>query len=512
MTAMHIQPIIDLIEDLNRDLTTQQRYQRVVQAIHHAIPCDAVALLQLEQNALHPLAVIGLRHEAIGRHFDLHHHPRLAAILRSEEPTRFEADSPLPDPYDGLVEAEQHQLEVHDCLGSPIYIDGELWGALTLDALQPGTFDDLPWTELRGFIAAAAATIKTSLHINALRQRAEQSAAIAQRLMETDSAPELLGRSPAMHAMQEEIRTVAPSDLSVLITGETGVGKDLVARAIHYNSRRAGQALVQVNCAALPESVVESELFGHLRGAFTGASRDRSGRFELADGGSLYLDEIGELPLGVQAKLLRALQSGEIQRVGSDNTLSVDVRIIAATNRDLEKEVQAGRFRADLYHRLSVYPLPVPPLRERQRDVEILAGHFLEQLQHRLGIQRLRLNPAATAQLQAYDWPGNVRELEHLLSRAALKARREGGNASAVTISPAQLELPQTTAAATSPAPEPAVADIDGPGLRERTDHFQRQLIEHELLRQQGNLAATARALQVDRSNLARSMRRLGLS
>jgi anaerobic nitric oxide reductase transcription regulator len=181
--------------------------------------------------------------------------------------------------------------------------------------------------------------------------------------------------------------------LSVLITGETGVGKELVAEAIHLQSPRAQKPLISLNCAALPELLVESELFGHVKGAFSGAVNGRSGKFELADGGTIFLDEVGELPLPVQAKLLRVLQSGQLQRVGSDQEHHVDVRIIAATNRDLAEEVRVGRFRADLYHRLSVYPLRVPPLRERGRDVLLLAGFFLEENRARMGLRSLRLNP-----------------------------------------------------------------------------------------------------------------------
>jgi Transcriptional regulator containing GAF, AAA-type ATPase, and DNA binding domains len=208
----------------------------------------------------------------------------------------------------------------------------------------------------------------------------------------------------------------------VLITGETGVGKELVAMALHQASNRADKPLVSLNCAALPDTLVESELFGHVRGAFTGAHGERRGKFELANGGTLFLDEVGELPLTVQAKLLRVLQSGQLQRLGSDREHRVDVRLIAATNRDLAAEVRTGNYRADFYHRLSVYPLQVPPLRERGRDAVLLAGYFLEQNRSRLGLNSLRLSSEAQAALLAYDWPGNVRELEHLIGRSALKA------------------------------------------------------------------------------------------
>jgi anaerobic nitric oxide reductase transcription regulator len=209
------------------------------------------------------------------------------------------------------------------------------------------------------------------------------------------------------------------------VTGETGVGKELVARHVHAGSRRREEAIIHVNCAALPESVAESELFGHVAGAFTGAVRDRAGKFEVADGGSLFLDEIGELPLSLQPKLLRALQQGEIQRIGSDRLHRVDVRIIAATNRDLISEVERGRFRADLYHRLAVYPIRVPALRERREDIPLLATHFADSTRRRLGLGPLRLGEDVRERLAAADWPGNVRELENVVNRAVLGPRRK---------------------------------------------------------------------------------------
>ena len=528
MTFMNISPFIDIVEDLNRDLSQAERYQRLVLAIQRAIPCDVVALLKLIDGYLLPVATLGLKDEALARQFAVAQHPRLQHILNSSQLTRFDADSTLPDPYDGLVDDNSEQLHVHDCMGSAIYIDNKPWGVLTLDAMRPGSFDRLNPMETRAYIAAVAAVIKTSRHIEALEARVEHNHQVAQRLLETVSPSEIIGKSPAIKNMQQEINTVASSKLSVLITGETGVGKELVANSLHQHSRRKNQPLVQINCAALPENIVESELFGHVKGAFSGAVNDRSGRFELADGGTLFLDEVGELPLPVQAKLLRALQYGEIQRVGSDKIIMVDVRIVAATNRDLQQEVKEGRFRADLYHRLSVYPLSVPPLREREKDYLLLAGYFLEKSQHQLGVAKLRLQQSAIEQLAYYNWPGNVRELEHLLSRAALKAITEQGrDCSIVSIDSGHLnlQLTQNMAPAISLTDEKSVqdnppqlpvtgldAEINHLGLRAATDEYQRKVINQVLENKRGNLAAVARALQLDRSNLIRTMRRLGLA
>lgn len=519
---MDILPFIDIVDDLSRDLGARLRYQRMIDILQrcyrdNGLPCDAIALLKLEGDELRPVAVTGLKREALARRFRIREHPRLEIILQNPGVTRFAADSELPDPYDGLVEDGRERLHVHDCMGSAIHINGKPWGVLTMDAMSAGAFDRLDPLATRTDIAAVTAAIKTGQHLEALEMRAEHQHQIAQRLMANDLTPEIIGRSAALQALLTEITTVAPTDLSVLITGETGVGKELVARSIHLSSKRADQPLVQINCAALPENIVESELFGHLRGAFSGATNDRSGRFELADGGTLFLDEVGELPLSVQAKLLRALQSGEIQRIGSDKAIHVDVRIIAATNRELQREVKEGRFRADLYHRLSVYPLPVPPLRERDKDCILLAGYFLERNQHQLGVARLRLTAAASEQLERYDWPGNVRELEHLLSRAALKAIREQGRGSSIiSIDARHLGL-QNGAARDTTAPiaaghsAPGAVEQAGLGFRASVDAFQRQLITATLREHHGKLAAAARALQLDRSNLARTMARLGM-
>ncbi len=303
---------------------------------------------------------------------------------------------------------------------------------------------------------------------------------------------------------------VAGSDLNVLIMGETGVGKELVAKAIHLASPRAEHPLVYLNCAALPESVAESELFGHVKGAFTGAIHHRAGKFEMADQGTLFLDEIGELSLTLQAKLLRVLQYGDLQRIGDDRSLKVNVRILAATNRDLKGAVLAGQFRADLYHRLSVFPITVPALRERPEDIALLSGFFCERCRSQLGLGSLALSKAALALLQRYPWPGNVRELEHAIHRAAVLARAEQGLGE-VLLNPTYFNLEPSTQA-TRPAPlTPAASAMLGVGLREALDDFQGQLIRQTLERFGGNWSATARHLQVDTGNLHRLARRLGI-
>ncbi len=233
----------------------------------------------------------------------------------------------------------------------------------------------------------------------------------------------ILGDSHALKKVLAQIEMVAPTNASVLILGESGTGKELVARAIHDRSTRHAAALVRVNCASIPRELFESEFFGHVRGAFTGAVKDRVGRFELANGGTLFLDEVGEVPLELQSKLLRVLQEGQFEKVGEDRTRNVDVRIIAATNRDLEKEVKSGHFRQDLFYRLSVFPIEVPPLRDRAEDIPLLAQNFIKLSARKLGLNAPRLTASQTRELQAYDWPGNVRELQNVLERAVIRSR-----------------------------------------------------------------------------------------
>jgi DNA-binding NtrC family response regulator len=234
---------------------------------------------------------------------------------------------------------------------------------------------------------------------------------------------EIIGQSGACRRISRQIEIVAPTDATVLILGETGTGKELIARAIHQRSRRRDKPLVRVNCTSIPQALFESEFFGHTRGAFTGAIRDRAGRFEAAAGGTLFLDEVGEIPLELQSKLLRVLQEKSYERVGEEKTRCADVRIVAATNRDLKNEVAAGRFRQDLYYRLNVFPLKVAPLRERKEDIPLLATHFIELLVKELRCPKPRLTRAGIETLQGYDWPGNIRELRNVIERTAIFAQ-----------------------------------------------------------------------------------------
>jgi transcriptional regulator with GAF, ATPase, and Fis domain len=248
----------------------------------------------------------------------------------------------------------------------------------------------------------------------------------------------IVGQSPALRHMLSQVEAVAQTPANVLILGESGVGKELVARAIHARSPRADGPLVKVNCASIPKELFESEFFGHVKGAFTGAHRDRVGRFQLADGGTLFLDEVGEIPLELQSKLLRVLQESEFERVGDDITKSVDVRVIAATNRNLEKLVVAGKFREDLFYRLSVFPIEVPPLRQRREDILQLAQHFLEATCKDFGRKPMKLTSSQANAIRDYDWPGNVRELKNVIERAVILSQ---GNVLRLDLS-----LPEMTA------------------------------------------------------------------
>lgn len=252
------------------------------------------------------------------------------------------------------------------------------------------------------------------------RRLQDQNAYLYEEIRSEHNFGDIIGDSPGLEKVKQQIQLVAPTDAAVLVTGESGTGKELVARAVHDHSERKRRPLVKLNCSAVPEGLFESEFFGHVRGAFTGAFKDKPGRFELADGGTLFLDEVGDVPLAMQAKLLRVLQEKELERVGDTRTRKVNVRIITATNRDLKKEVDAGRFREDLFYRLSVFPIEVPPLRQRRDDIPPLVEHFLRQNARRMNRPAMRISQAALSQLTAHDWPGNVRELQNTIERALI--------------------------------------------------------------------------------------------
>jgi nitrogen regulation protein NR(I) len=329
--------------------------------------------------------------------------------------------------------------------------------------------------------------------------------------------PPLVGASSAMRQVYDVVGKVADSPSTVLITGESGTGKEVVARELHRNSSRHDKPLIKVNCAAIPKDLVESELFGYEKGAFTGAVGSKPGRFELADGGTLFLDEIGEIPVEMQVKLLRALQESEFERVGGIKTIHVDVRLIAATNRDLQGLIRDGRFREDLYYRLNVVPIALPPLRDRRDDIPLLVGHFLEKYNRRLGKKVERVEDEAMQLLLAYPWPGNIRELENLMERSVLFADDPVIRACAL---PEALRdhapAPPTPAASIAPVASLAgAAAASGASMKEIVRHAQaeleKELIGRALEETQGNVTRAAKRLQISRKSLQVKMKELGL-
>ncbi len=315
-----------------------------------------------------------------------------------------------------------------------------------------------------------------------------------------DERHEMIGEAPAMKFLLDQIRKVAPTKSRVLVTGESGTGKELIARALHQMSPRADETFVKVNCAAIPGELIESELFGYEKGAFTGAHGRKAGQFELADTGTLFLDEIGDMSLDAQAKVLRALQSGEITRVGGQRSITVDVRVLAATNRDLERAVAEGAFREDLFFRLNVVPLSAPPLRERLTDVPLLLQGFIRNFCKENGYREKRVDEDAMARLSAYAWPGNVRELKNIAERLVIM--------SGETIT--RSDLPESIAGV-RPAPAPPKFDGPRPTLRDFREAAERQFVQETLEENGWNISRTAQVLGIERTNLHKKIKALGL-
>lgn len=393
--------------------------------------------------------------------------------------------------------------------GVPIVFKGEILGVAAIFARLNLPEGAATWGRIfADHVAGAVAHARAFEEIQRLKAQLEQqNAYLKEEVVKAKAFGSLVGQSAALQQIVSQIDMVAPTDASVLITGETGTGKELVAYEIHRRSPRRERPLIRVNCASIPKELFESEFFGHVKGAFTGAVRDRAGRFETAEGGTLLLDEIGEVPLELQSKLLRVLQEKRYERVGDDRTRRSDVRIIGATNRDLKKEAAAGRFREDLYYRLSVFPIQVAPLRDRREDIPPLARHFVDLSVRELRGVKPRLTRAGVAKLQAYDWPGNIRELRNVIDRAVILAR--GGVL--------EFDLPGSGSSAPPPAARPPAAEEGVPEyfteaeMRRRERDNLMAVLEKSGWKIKGRNGA-AELLGVKPTTLVSRIRKLGLA
>ena len=419
---------------------------------------------------------------------------RGVALATESEPDLALVDLMMPGELDGMAVLTALRERAPDVPVVMMSGRAGLSDAVRATKLGAFTFLEKPLTP-EGVLLALASALE-------LRQARRETRTLRADL---GLASEMIGNSPALRRVREMIEKVAPSDARVLITGESGTGKELVAAAIHAGGSRKDRPFVRVNCAAIPRDLVESEMFGHERGAFTGATDRRIGRFELADRGTLLLDEVGDLGAEAQAKLLRAIESGEIERVGGSKPIRVDVRIVSATNKDLTRAVADGTFREDLYFRLNVIPLAIPPLRERPDDIPALVRHFSQVHRGRTGQPLTSWSTNALDALARHRWPGNVRELANIVERLAiLHPGRE------VTSDEIREVLPSAPTRLAEPAALPNATVLDA-SLTDTLDDYERVLITRALSVAGGNIAEAARRLQTDRPNLYRRMKRLGI-
>jgi transcriptional regulator with GAF, ATPase, and Fis domain len=427
---------------------------------------------------------------------------KLAQMVRSGEAVLV---ANIASDADGQVDQAWAKREcIQGMVGHPLWFRGAIVGVMAVFLRVHPNKSTLEW--LSNFSAHAAVAIgncRAFQQIEQLRQQLEMERDyLREEVVESGDFRDIVGHSLALRRVLEQIDLVAQTDSSVLILGESGTGKELIARAIHQRSKRANRPLVRVSCGSIPKELFESEFFGHVKGAFTGAIRDRVGRFQLADGGTLFLDEVGEIPLELQSKLLRVLQEGEFERVGDEHTRRVNVRLIAATNRELRTEAAAGRFRLDLFYRLSVFPLDLPALRERREDIPLLAAHFAKLACGRLHVPEARLPRREVDRLQQYDWPGNVRELQHVVERAVILSRG----------SPLEFQLePGGPRQRSTAIPEPSADFITEKQWRD----LERENLLKVLKRASGKVSGVggaAELLGVNANTLASRLRALGIS
>ncbi len=412
--------------------------------------------------------------------------------VQSQPPAVVLLDIWMPEP-DGIETLKRLRIHYPDLV--VIMMSGHGSIETAVEAIKLGAYD---YIEKPISLQKVILMVKHAL----TESRLQQENRTLKRLVEKKN--EMIGASPALIRLREQIHMAGPSQSRVLISGENGTGKELVAHAIHHNSPRRAQPFLEINCAAIPESLIESELFGHERGAFTGAQHQKKGQFELADGGTLFLDEIGDMALATQSKVLRVLQEQEFYRVGGSDRVKVDVRVLAASNKNLSEEIKKGTFREDLYYRLNVIPLHVPPLRERAEDIPLLLEHFTQEVSQEQGIKPKRFSPEAIAALKRYQWPGNVRELKNIVERLMIMV-------------PSSAILPQdlpefiTEGLSSEDSSFPPVEGAAPGSLKEARNAFEKKYILAKLQENHWNVNQAAEALQIERTYLYRKMKFLGI-